>query len=141
METLEGALAYEKQQKKNSKSKRIKKHVGVTKVRNLPIFSSARARHERLKINFYVNMYVWHDFLLRYTKDKEVDKKRKRQPRNDNEVEEESTFSWKCDHYHRNCKARIRIRGDLCVKDFQGEHTCGQEPNTFRPEIADVITI
>ena len=79
------------------------------------------------------------NFSLRYIKHKEVDKKRKRQPRNDNEVEDESTFAWRCDHWHRGCKARIRIKGDHCVKDLDGtEHTCGQEPNSFRPEIADV---
>jgi len=55
-------------------------------------------------------------------------------------VEEETTYAWRCDHWHRNsCKGRIWIRGDLCVKDFDGEHTCGIEPNAYGPEIADVI--
>ena len=50
-----------------------------------------------------------------------------------------ASMAWRCDHYHRECKARIWIKGDLVVKDFDGEHTCGQEPNAYRPEIADVI--
>ena len=76
---------------------------------------------------------------FRYTYDKQVAKKRKRKNDNDdNAVQEEKTYSWKCELSHRGCGARLWVQGDLCVKEPERDHTCGLEPNSYRADIADV---
>ena len=77
-------------------------------------------------------------YMIRYVFDKQVAKKRKKKSDDENAVQEEKTYAWKCELAHRGCAARLWIQGDLCVKESERDHTCGLEPNSYRAEIADV---